>query len=73
MAQGIVGSNSKLGVYDGYPEIPLNVRSFMGVDCTVPLDLKVMQRVMPVPEIEARVDELWKQTLANRRGASVNG
>jgi len=73
MAQGIVGSNSKLGVYDGYPEIPLNVRSFMGVDCTVPLDLKVMERVMPVPEIEARVDELWKQTLANRRGASVNG
>jgi UbiD family decarboxylase len=60
MAQGVLGSNSKLGVYDGYPEIPLNVRSFMGVDCTTPLNLKVMDRVMPVPDIEARVDELWK-------------
>lgn len=60
MAQGILGSNSKLGVYDGYPEIPLNVRSFMGVDCTVPLGLKVMNRVVPVPAMEARVDELWK-------------
>ena len=60
MAQGVLGSNSKLGVYDGYPEIPLNVRSFMGVDCTTPLNLKVMDRVMPVPEIESRVDELWK-------------
>ncbi|MFQ5983786.1 MAG: UbiD family decarboxylase domain-containing protein, partial [Woeseiaceae bacterium] len=60
MAQGVLGSNSKLGVYDGYPEIPLNIRSFMGVDCTVPLGLKVMDRVLPVPEVEARVDELWK-------------
>lgn len=63
MAQGVVGSNSKLGVYDGYPEIPLNVRSLMGVDCTVPLNLKVMDRVVPVPEVEARVDELWKKTV----------
>jgi hypothetical protein len=47
-------------VYDGYPEIPLNVRSFMGVDCTTPLNLKVMDRVMPVAEIEARIDALWK-------------
>ena len=60
MAQGVLGSNAKLGVYDGYPEIPLNVRSFMGVDCTTPLNLKVMDRVMPVPEIESRVDELWQ-------------
>ena len=64
MAQGIVGSNAKLGVYDGYPEIPLNVRSFMGVDCTIPLGLKIMQRVVPEPEIEARVDELWSQVVA---------
>jgi hypothetical protein len=32
----------------------------MGVDCTTPLNLKVMDRVMPVAEIEARVDQLWK-------------
>ncbi|NOX68264.1 MAG: hypothetical protein GXP15_03685, partial [Gammaproteobacteria bacterium] len=61
MAQGVVGSNAKLGVYDGYPEVPLNVRSFMGVDCTVPLGLKVMDRVVPIPDIEARVDALWQQ------------
>ncbi len=60
MAQGVLGGKSSLGVYDGHPEIPLNVRSFMGVDCTVPLGLKVMDRVAPVPEVEARVDELWK-------------
>jgi 4-hydroxy-3-polyprenylbenzoate decarboxylase len=60
MAQGIVGKNSKLGVYDGHPEMPLNVRDFMGVDCTKPLGLSVMDRVLTVPEIEARVDELWK-------------
>ena len=63
MAQGILGSNSKLGVYDGYPEIPLNVRSFMGVDCTVPLGLKVMDKVVAVPEVEARVDKLWQETV----------
>jgi len=61
MAQGVVGSNAKLGVYDGYSEVPLNVRSFMGVDCTVPLGLKVMDRVVPIPDIEARVDALWRQ------------
>jgi 3-polyprenyl-4-hydroxybenzoate decarboxylase len=61
MAQGVAGSNSKLGVYDGYLELPLNVRSFMGVDCTVPLGLKnkAMKRVLTVPAIEARVDGLW--------------
>ncbi len=63
MAQGVLGSNGKLGVYDGYPEIPLNVRSFMGVDCTVPLKLKVMDRVVPIPEIESRVDQLWNQVV----------
>ena len=62
MAQGVVGSRAKLGVYDGYPEIPLNVRSFMGVDCTVPLGLKVMDRVVTNPEVEARVDQLWRAT-----------
>ncbi len=60
MAQGVLGGKTRLGVYDGYPEIPLNVRSFMGVDCTVPLGLKVMDRVVPIPEVEARVDELWR-------------
>ena len=63
MAQGVMGSNSKLGVYDGYPEIPLNVRSFMGVDCTVPLGLKVMDKVVAVPEVEARIDKLWQETV----------
>jgi hypothetical protein len=35
----------------------------MGVDCTVPLGLrkKVMARVLPVPEIEAHVDQLWDE------------
>ena len=60
MAQGIMGKNSKLGVYDGHPEMPFNVRDFMGVDCTKPIGLKVMDRVLTRPEIEARVDELWK-------------
>jgi UbiD family decarboxylase len=59
LAQGVMGSNSKLGVYDGHPELPFNVRSFMGVDCTRPLGIKMMDRVMPVDEVEARVDELW--------------
>jgi UbiD family decarboxylase len=68
MAQGVAGSNSKLGVYDGYPELPLNVRCFMGVDCTVPLGLKkkVMARVLPVPEIEARVDQLWDEVFGGK-------
>jgi 4-hydroxy-3-polyprenylbenzoate decarboxylase len=59
MAQGETGSNSKLGVYDGYPELPLNVRAFMGIDCTRPLGIRMMKRVLPVPEVESRVDELW--------------
>jgi hypothetical protein len=54
-----VGTPSLLGVHDGHPELPLNVRSFMGVDCTVPLGLKVMDRVVRKPELEARVDKLW--------------
>jgi 4-hydroxy-3-polyprenylbenzoate decarboxylase len=61
MAQGIAGSNSKLGVYDGYPEIPMNVRTFMGVDCTLPLGLKVMDRVVRKPEVETRIDKLWER------------
>lgn len=63
LAQGIMGKNSKLGVYDGYPEIPKNTRSLMGVDCTLPMGLQVMERVVAKPEIEARVDELWKAVL----------
>lgn len=59
MAQGETGSNAKLGVYDGYPELPLNVRAFMGMDCTSPLGIKVMDRVKPVDEVESRVDHLW--------------
>jgi len=60
LAQGKTGGPSRLGVYDGHPEIPLNVRTFMGVDCTVPLGLKVMDRVLKKPDIETRVDTLWK-------------
>ena len=60
MAQGVMGKNSKLGVYDGYPEMPFNVRDFMGVDCTKPLGLQVMDRVLTDPKIESRVSELWK-------------
>ena len=68
MAQGVVGTNSKLGVYDGYPELPLNVRTFMGVDCTVPLGIKkkVMKRVMPSAEVESRVDKLWEETFSGK-------
>lgn len=61
MAQGVMGTNSKLGVYDGYPELPLNVRSFMGVDCTTPLGIKVMDRVKRRPDIELRVNRLWEE------------
>ena len=68
MAQGVMGGLAKLGVYDGYPEIPLNVRAFMGVDCTVPLGLKVMQRVVPVPDVEARVDALWRAATETQPG-----
>ena len=63
LAQGVMGKNAKLGVYDGYDEIPKNVRSLMGVDCTLPLGLQVMARVVAKPEIESRVDELWKTVL----------
>ncbi len=63
MAQGVMGKNAKLGVYDGYDEIPKNVRSLMGVDCTLPVGLKIMDRVVIVPEIEARVDEVWNAVM----------
>ena len=59
LAQGTMGVASKLGAYDGYPEIPLNMRAFMGLDCTVPLGLDVMDRVVTKPDLEARVDEIW--------------
>jgi 2,5-furandicarboxylate decarboxylase 1 len=59
LAQGKMGAATRLGVYDGHPELPLNVRPFMGVDCTVPLGLKMFDRVVRKPALEARVDELW--------------
>lgn len=59
LAQGAMGATAKLGVHDGEDAILLNTRTFMGVDCTVPLGLKVMDRVLPKPEVEARVDEIW--------------
>lgn len=59
LAQGRIGAPAKLGVYDGYPEVPMNVRAFMGVDCTVPLGLKVMEKVNLDPDVEARVDAIW--------------
>jgi 2,5-furandicarboxylate decarboxylase 1 len=59
LAQGKMGAPTRLGAYDGYPELPLNVRPFMGVDCTVPLGLKVFDRVLRKPDVEARVDKLW--------------
>ena len=59
LAQGKMGGPTRLGAYDGHSELPLNVRPFMGVDCTVPLGLKVFDRVVTKPEIEARVDALW--------------
>ncbi len=58
LAQAHMGTTAKLGVYDGHDAIPLNTRPFMGVDCTVPLGLKVMERVTPKPEVEARIDEI---------------
>jgi 4-hydroxy-3-polyprenylbenzoate decarboxylase len=61
LAQGEMGSNARLGVHDGYPELPLNVRAFMGVDCTGPLGVNAMDRVKPVAEVESRVDKLWAQ------------
>ncbi|MFQ5982278.1 MAG: UbiD family decarboxylase [Woeseiaceae bacterium] len=63
LAQGELGSNTRLGVHDGYPELPVNVRTFMGVDCTSPLGLRMMDRVVPVDEIESRVDQLWARAI----------
>lgn len=65
MAQAHMGATAKLGVYDGYDAVPMNTRAMMGVDCTVPLGLKTMERVVPEPEIEARVDEIWKRIAAS--------
>lgn len=59
LAQGAVGSRAQLGVYDGHNEIPLNTRTFMGVDCTVPIGLKVMERVVRKPDVESRIDAVW--------------
>lgn len=67
LAQGKMGGNAKLGVYDGNLELPLNVRPFMGVDCTVPLGLKMFDRVMRNPEVEARVDRIWVKTNGHAR------
>ena len=61
LAQGELGSNSKLGVHDGHPELPLNVRAFMGVDCTKPLGIKMMKRVQLVKEVELRVDAFFER------------
>mgnify|MGYP001323943111 CR=1 FL=1 len=61
LAQGVMGSNSKLGVHDGHPTLPLNVRAFMGVDCTKPLGVKMMDRVKLVDQVERRVDKLWSK------------
>ncbi|MCH8861017.1 MAG: UbiD family decarboxylase [Proteobacteria bacterium] len=61
LAQAHAGATAKLGVHDGNLAIPINTRSFMGLDCTVPLGLKVMDRVLPVEEVEARVDQIWNQ------------
>lgn len=51
LAQGKAGAPARLGVYDGNPEIPLNTRAFMGVDCTVPLGLQVFDRVVERPDL----------------------
>lgn len=61
LAQGKAGGPTRLAAYDGHPEIPLNVRTFMGVDCTVPLGLNMMDRVLRKPEVEARVDAIWSR------------
>jgi len=60
LAQGTMGGRTRLGAYDGYDELPLNVRPFMGVDCTVPLGIQVMDRVVKKSDAEARVDEVWR-------------
>jgi UbiD family decarboxylase len=65
LAQGKMGAPSMLGVHDGHPELPLNVRSFMGVDCTMPLGLKLMDRVVRKPALEARIDAIWAKAAGN--------
>jgi 3-polyprenyl-4-hydroxybenzoate decarboxylase len=67
LAQGKAGGNAKLGVYDGNLELPLNVRPFMGVDCTVPLGLKMFDRVVRDPAVEARVDKIWAKSNGHAR------
>lgn len=67
LAQGIMGKTAKLGVYDGTPEMPINTRTFMGLDCTIPLGLKVMERVLPKPEVEARIDEIWQAVMGEAK------
>ncbi|MFQ5562528.1 MAG: UbiD family decarboxylase [Parvularculaceae bacterium] len=64
LAQGKMGMPAKLGVYDGHAEIPLNTRTFMGVDCTLPLGLKVMDRVTSDPDVDKRVEDVWNRALA---------
>lgn len=66
LAQADMGATAKLGVYDGHDAIPKTVRTFMGVDCTLPLGLKVMERVTPDPEVEARVDAMWSRIVAGK-------
>ena len=62
LAQGEMGGRSRLGVHDGEAQIPLNIRSFMGVDCTVPLGLDMMDRVVRDKEVESRLDGIWAKT-----------
>ena len=70
LAQATMGGPAKLGAYDGNLELPLNVRPFMGVDCTVPLGIDVMQRVTKSADVEARVDKIWDSI--NRRGQAIS-
>jgi 2,5-furandicarboxylate decarboxylase 1 len=60
LAQKPMGSPAKLGLHDGMTESPLNVRAFMGVDCTRPLGIKMMDRVLRKPHLEKYVDEVWE-------------
>lgn len=59
LAQAKLGTAAKLGAHDGNTELPMNVRPFMGVDCTIPMGIKMMDRVMRKPELEKHVDEIW--------------
>ena len=67
LAQGKMGGNAKLGVYDGNLELPLNVRPFMGVDCTVPMGIKMFERVVKKPAVEARIDSIWNKVNGHAR------